>query len=273
MNLEKIIEIIETATFDPSIIKNENYSRREAIEKVKHVGIKTVLAAIPLGFAATFTKYAYAEKNNLSTEPTLVDVLNYLLTLEYLESKFYSMALQSSGLIPASDTAMFTQIANHQRGHILTLSNRIKLLSGTPIASPEFDFTAGGMYPDVFTNYQTFLAISQSFEDLGVRAYKGQFINSQLRGNADAITVAFRIHSVEARHAAQVRRLRGNKGWITNASAPGLQPEIYAGENNLIQSGINMSTVSSVNVDSLTEAFDEPLYMNQVLSIANAFIV
>ena len=42
------------------------------------------------------------------------------------------------------------------------------------VAKPQFDFTAGGRFGDVFSNFNTFLALSQAFEDTGVRAYKGQ---------------------------------------------------------------------------------------------------
>ena len=54
---------------------------------------------------------------------------------------------------------------------------------------------------DVFSNYKTFLAVSQALEDTGVRAYKGQAGN--LKSSDEILTVALQIHSVEARHAAQ----------------------------------------------------------------------
>jgi rubrerythrin len=60
-----------------------------------------------------------------------------------------------------------------------------------------------------FTDYQQFLALAQAFEDTGVRAYKGQAAN--LMSKPDLLTAALQIHSVEARHASEVRRLRGQK--------------------------------------------------------------
>jgi rubrerythrin len=53
------------------------------------------------------------------------------------------------------------------------------------------------------------LALAQAFEDTGVRAYKGQAAN--LMSKPDLLTAALQIHSVEARHASEVRRLRGQK--------------------------------------------------------------
>ncbi len=47
-------------------------------------------------------------------------------------------------------------------------------LGDAAVAEPEFDFTAGGQFGDVFTNYATFQALSQGFDDTGVRAYQGQ---------------------------------------------------------------------------------------------------
>jgi hypothetical protein len=104
--------------------------------------------------------------------------------------------------------------------------------------------------------------LSQGFEDTGVRAYKGQA--AALMANDAVLTTALQIHSVEARHASAVRRLRGQKGWITGNQtdiAP-LAP-VYAGEE--VGQGVT-STASA-------EAFDEPLTTDQVLAIANLFIV
>jgi hypothetical protein len=82
----------------------------------------------------------------------------------------------------------------------------------------------------VFTNYETFKAVAQAFEDTGVRAYKGQA--PALMPYKDVLTAALTIHSVEARHASQVRRLRGNfteqepfyQGWINLATRPTSRP-------------------------------------------------
>jgi hypothetical protein len=59
--------------------------------------------------------------------------------------------------------------------------------------------------------FETFATLSQTFEDLGVSAYKGQAVN--LIEYDDILTAALRIHSVEARHAAAVRRIRNMKPW------------------------------------------------------------
>ena len=137
----------------------------------------------------------------------VADVLNFALTLEYLEAEFYSTALSTPGLIPGRYRAVFQQIGRHEVEHVRTLRGA---LGGAAIASPRFDYTGRGQYADVFSNFGTFAAVSNTFEDLGVAAYKGQAGN--LMGTP-ALATALRIHSVEARHAAEVRRVRGILGF------------------------------------------------------------
>jgi hypothetical protein len=260
----KIIKLIDEV-YSEDVIK-KNFSRRETLTKGLGFGLKAVLAAIPLGLLDTFENKAMAGPSN----STIVGVLNFALTLEYLESTFYTMGLAASGLIPSSDMTVMMQISKHETDHVATLISTINSLQGTPVAKPTFDFTANGTYPDVFTNYQTFLALSNAFEDTGVRAYKGQA--PALLGAGAVLTAALDIHSVEARHASEVRRLRGLKGWISNAEANGLPAAIYAGEDNTTQLNINVTTITTAPAINVTEAFDEPLSMTDVLAIATPFI-
>ena len=63
--------------------------------------------------------------------------------------------------------------------------------------------------PTRSSNFETYLTLSQTFEDLGVAAYKGQAGN--LIANDGILQTALQIHSVEARHAAIVRKIGGKK--------------------------------------------------------------
>jgi len=250
-----------------SKMSDDKFSRRDALNKAGDFGIKAAIAALPFALSALFTKSLKAQST-----PSIVEVLNFALTLEYLEAAFYERGLNfNPALIPAADRTIFTQIGKHEDAHVVTLRSTITTLGGTPVSSPTFDFTGGGAFPDVFTNYATFLALSQSFEDTGVRAYKGQAGN--LISNDAVLTAALQIHSVEARHASEVRRLRSQKGWITQANTGGAPAAIYDRENNTIQGGINVSTITTVSSDAITEAFDETLTMAEVLAIADPFIV
>ncbi|MDB5034335.1 MAG: dessication-associated protein [Chlorobi bacterium] len=242
---------------DPEIV-NRVVSRRDALFTAGKVGIGLALVSVPVTFGLLSTK-AFAKS---STPTDVIEVLNYALKLEYLENRFYATATTSSGLIPGSDSAVFAQIAKHEAAHVALLKGAITQLGGTPIAEPTFNYTKN--FPDVFTNYQTFLAVSQGFEDTGVRAYKGRAADL-FANNKDVLQTALQIHSVEARHAAVVRRLRGQKGWISGNDRGGLpaaaQP-IYNGEEIMTHLGI---TVTS------SEAYDEPLTPTEVNAIVSLF--
>ncbi|MBA2686241.1 MAG: ferritin-like domain-containing protein [Gemmatimonadaceae bacterium] len=264
---------------DPEITERL-VSRREAIRQGASTSSKLAaglaLASVPIAIAA-LAKDAYAAS---PLPQDIIDVLNFALTLEYLESTFYNVGVGTSGLIPASDMAVFKQIQKHENAHVAYL---LAALGDAAVAKPNFDFTAGGMFADVFSNYATFQAVSQAFEDTGVRAYKGQATN--LMSQPDILTAALQIHSVEARHAAEVRRLRGLDGWIiqkignlpaaVNAAVygPGDPASDYPAEDNIVQGGVNLASITNYGTDPLSAAFDEPLDKATVLKIAGPFIV
>lgn len=198
-----------------------------------------------------------------------IDSLNFALTLEYLEAAFYEQGLGAAGLIPEADRDIIEIIGLHEDAHVALL---IALLGEDAVAEPIFDFTAGGTFADVFTNYATFLALAQGFEDTGVRAYKGQAGN--LQGDAALLTTALQIHSVEGRHAAMVRGMRGRSRWIIGAETDVAALEaVYAGEANTTHLGVNATTVTEVPEEQVAAAFDEPLTEEEVLAIVGQFIV
>lgn len=118
----------------------------------------------------------------------------------------------------------------------------------------------GGAFATVFRNYQTFLALAQAFEDTGVRAYKGQATN--LTANNQILQTALQIHSVEARHAAMVRRIRGEKGWIAGSSRgslPAAAQAVYNGEENTVQGETDFRGAGGTPPSAASETFDESL--------------
>ena len=230
------------------------------------------LVAAPLALAALASD-AFGQAK---LPAVVVGALNFALVLEYLESDFYTKGVGTSGLIPGSDQTIFNTIQSHEAQHVTYLQTA---LGAAARPKPVFDFTAKGTFPTIFSSYATFTAVAQAFEDTGVRAYKGQA--GSLIPYPDILSAALSIHSVEARHASMVRRLRGNfsemapnKGWITGA-----QTDItaamanYAGEDNVMQGGLNVSTlVASAGMGAASEAFDEPLTMAQVVQLVAPFI-
>jgi hypothetical protein len=279
MNLHNMVNEIEKV--DPDVYERLD-GRRGALKSFSGVAGKVALASLPLMLSAMFKK-AYGQSSS-----AIVNVLNFALTLEYLESEFYKKAVSTSGLIPVADMPGFTTIRDHEVAHVAVLRQTITQLGGTPVSFTlaNFDYTAGngsmsGPYATVFSNYDTFLAVSQAFEDTGVRAYKGQAGN--LISNNDVLTAALQIHSVEARHASFVRYLRQKKGatsnkpWITGNDAggvPGVAP-VYAGEENTMQGSAQITGIGgmSISASAASEAFDEPLTQAQVTAIVDPFII
>ena len=261
MNIKE--QILDSIT--PDFI-SELTAQPENIIKAKR--LTGALATLPVSVGA-LAGATYGAQNKLPKK--IAEVLNFALTLEYLEDEFYRTALGSSGLIPSDTQDVFGQISKHEAAHVALLKS---VLGSTAVSKPNFDFTAGGAFGDVFSNYQTFLAVSQAFEDTGVRAYKGQAGN--LKGNGKILTTALQIHSVEARHAAEVRRLRGEKAWITNdsrGSLPAPTQPIYFAEGKTSEGGVVLEAKNiNVSDDAISEAFDEPLSKSQVLAIASLFI-
>lgn len=283
MNLINVIEEIEKT--DPEVFERLN-GRRAALKNFASFSGKVALAAVPLALGSMFKK-SYGQTGT----GVILEVLNFALVLEYLEAEFYVRGLAAPGLIVAADRASFQTISDHENDHVEFLRTTILALGGTPASKPNFDFTAGngtmaGPLADVFTNYATYLAVSQTFEDTGVRAYKGQAGN--LITSNEVLRAALRIHSVEARHAAHVREIRRRNGllvpagtllqpWITlnqsGIATPLVQPS-YNGEEVTSQAGINIVGINGFDItaEDASEAFDEPLSKMQVLAIVEPFI-
>jgi len=275
MNIQHVFNEIEKT--DPEVYDRMS-TRRSAMKEFSGIAGKLALTALPLALGGLFKK-AYGQ-----TTSTLVQILNYALTLEYLEAKFYQMGNAASGLIPAGAPATAIQnIGAHETAHVAFLKTAITASGGMPVTEPTFDFTAGGTFSNVFTNYETFLAVAQTFEDTGVRAYKGQAAQASLMANNDVLTAALNIHSVEARHASHIRQMRkansfGDvKPWITSNQsgiASSAVQASYNGEDVTTQSGVNIVNINgfTISANAASEAFDEPLNMTEVLAIVSPFI-
>lgn len=245
-------------------------SRRDVLARSGSLGATLALGAMPFAFAA-MARQAFGQGSSLPSQ--VVDVLNFALTLEMLEAEFYNRGV-ASGIIGPNELPVFQQIQKHENEHVAFLKS---VLGSSAIGPLQFDYTAGGTLPDPFKDYPTYFLLSQAFEDTGVRAYKGQAPN--LKPYDPYLTAALRIHSVEARHASEIRRIRSEKanipalkGWITldDPTAPAAVKAVYAGEANTVQLGIDTSKYYGAAAAS--EAFDEPLSRDAVLAIVRPFI-
>jgi hypothetical protein len=281
MNLSGIIEEIEKA--DPEF-QDRISPRRDAIKNMTGFGTKVAVAALPFALSALLKK-AYGQ----TPSSAVLATLNFALKLEYFEAAFYRSGLAATGLtIPAADRAnILAPIAAHELAHVNFLQTALGINAVTKPADSAYDFTAGGAFGTVFTNYPTFLAVAQVLEDTGVRAYKGQ--SGVLLKNETYLTAALNIHSVEARHASAIRYLRrttmagagATKPWITGANDTGIGAVDgnYTGENVSVQATVDITKLagatagSTISLSAATEAFDEPLTMAQVLALVAPFHV
>ncbi len=260
-DLHRLFEGLDTKSLDCLA------TRRETVLAGGRIAAALALSAVPVALAAT-AKDAWATS---AIPDPVVRVLNFALTLEYLEASFYNRGIRQ-GVVPAGkDLRIFRTIQDHENAHVAFLK---RTLGPHAAPRPEFDFTAGGAIPNPFRDYEVFKILAQGFEDAGVRAYKGQL--GALKPYGAFLTAAATIHSVEARHASEVRRLRGEEGWVAfeDPTAPGPIKPIYEGEDELTQLTINVGGFLEFDGDKAgTEAFDEPLTRAEVLAIAGPFIV
>ncbi len=136
-----------------------------------------------------------------------IAILNYALTLEYLEAAFYKEAV-SKGALSGELKQFATVVAGHEAAHVTALK---QALGSRAVKSPSFDFkgTTGSA--------STFARTAKVLEDTGVEAYQGQATNIQARA---VLRAAISIHPVEAHHAAWVAAIMSKGGTSPAAPAP-----------------------------------------------------
>jgi len=146
-----------------------------------------------------------------------VEVLNYALTLEHLESTFYregleqfdTAAFEAAGF-QAAVRDFIVEIGEHEAEHVEVLTSVIESLDGEPVEEAEYDFGV--------TDLASFLATAAALENTGVSAYTGA---AQYAIGADEIlTAALTIHGVEARHAAYLNVLNGTSPFPESFDPP-----------------------------------------------------
>ena len=129
-----------------------------------------------------------------------VEILNFALTLEYLEAAFYEEALSKTKGLSGEVKELATTLRDNEVEHVDALTAAIKDGDGKPVEAPGVDFG------DAFASQDSFLEVAQTFEDLGVSAYNGAATGIR---SPDILAAAGGIVQVEARHAAAIRSLRG----------------------------------------------------------------
>jgi len=125
-----------------------------------------------------------------------VEILNFALTLEYLEAAFY---VEGAGLgLSGEVMSVAREIGANEQEHVEALSSTITDLGGTPAKKPTF------MFP--VTDQKSFLELAQTLEDTGVSAYNGAAPGIESK---EVLSAAGSIVQIEARHAARIRMING----------------------------------------------------------------
>jgi len=171
-------------------IDNVDPDTRASFLKKMGVGIGTI--AVGGAFAGAIPRLASA-----ATPASDVAILNFALTLEYLEADFYAGARANAGIFKGDTRNFVAVVAGHEATHVAFLK---KALGSAAIKKPKFDFKGTNN-----TNQKTFEATAQLLEDTGVAAYLGQAGNIKTKA---ILAAAGSILTVEARHAAWMRHIR-----------------------------------------------------------------
>lgn len=318
---QPVLDTIDPELIDRLVDRNEEIANGACVPS----GVVAALAigSVPIALAV-LSQNLYAQ----ALPAAIKNVLDFALALEIFENEFYKAVLGTSAssaqntafapvraLAAAVPGAVNTlqQIQKHEAAHVATL-----LATGATnvfnLSETSFDFTGnrsatgGGPFGKATTDLAFLLEVAQGAEDTGVRAYKGQAGN--LISNSTILEAALRIHSVEARHAARIRRMRraaagapvsvrysgtvrggeraaagGTDLGTANPTAVGAafdkiygagsNPTTAPSEANTMQAGIDVATLSggSFGIEAAQEAFDEPLDRGDVIAIVQPFFI
>lgn len=158
-------------------------------------GLAAFIAACGSSSSSSSTKASAATKTAASATPTGdLAIVNYALTLEYLEAQFYSDVVKS-GLFKGSTLSTLQRFGGEETAHVTALEATAAKL-GKPAAKPQ------GKFP--LTSATSVAKLAATVENLGAAAYLGQAPKIQSK---EILAAALAIHSVEARHAATLNTL------------------------------------------------------------------
>jgi len=158
-----------------------------------------------------------------------LEIVNYALTLEYLEADFYQQVLDSGEVKDKKVGEVAMEISENEQEHVAALMATVEKLGGKPAAKPTINFDSvleGGE--------KMILETAATLENLGAAAYLGQADRIKSK---EILAAALSIHTVEARHAAVLNSVVGKSIVPDGAFAkPAAMPEVLKAVKPFIQS-------------------------------------
>jgi len=145
-----------------------------------------------------------------------IAVLNFALTLEFLEAEFYAKVIDSGIVKDKKVAAIATKFGETEQEHVDALKATITKLGGKPVSAPKTKFEE-----TIDKGLMTVLETAADVENLGASAYLGAAGRIK---NKDVLAAALSIHSVEARHAAALNQLLG-RGFGGKGGLKGTLPD------------------------------------------------
>ncbi len=203
---------------EPVIQFKHEESRRNFLRNAALVGVGGSLVAAGLG-----ERLAVAQQEGGGGD---LDILNYALTLEYLEAEFYARGLEA-GILQGRELELVTPIGEHEAAHVTAVTAAVEGAGGTPVAKPTFNFPE-----EVFADRAAFLMNASTFEELGVTAYHGQV---PLIQSAEVLGAAAAIAGVESRHAAVIADIVGGDPFPAPVEGTRTMEEVLAAAQPFIQ--------------------------------------
>jgi hypothetical protein len=171
-------------------IEIDEMSRSDVIMK----GALAAGAVYGLAAVGPFIRQAFAQGPSSD-----LDILNYALTLEYLEAAFYDEA-KTKAKATGDLQKLIEQLADDEAEHVSALTATIKQLKGKPVPAPKVKFD--------YSDSKGFLKLAVTFEDTGVSAYNGA---GPMLKSKELLATAGSIVQIEGRHAAAMRLQAGEE--------------------------------------------------------------
>lgn len=179
---------------------------QQSISRRKFLGYGGAVSALVIGIAACNKDDDNMPANGINLGSGDKGILNYAYALEQLEAAFYVQVITTpytGG--SAAEMSLLADIRDHEIAHREFFKNA---LGADAIQALTPDFSSVN-----FSSRDSVLATAKAFEDLGVSAYNGA---GKLITNGAYLTIAGKIVSVEARHAAYIRDIISNGTFADN---------------------------------------------------------